>query len=867
MFNIGSARPFRKFAKRYLEQGWLPIPLPAGKKSPPPTGYTGGQPDVRLVDRKKVKEWLENADERSNVGFRAPSGVLGVDVDDYAAKEPGGKTKTGGDSLGALVEKLGALPDTWVSTARADGVSGIRWFRVPEDLVWPGKLGVDIESVWHRYRYAVAPPSVHPSLKEPYLWYAPGEPLDGNGSAQFDAVPNVDDLPELPGEWITELTTGATWSAKPYDESATRADLRAWIADRPDGEMCSSMRSATNAAVAEIDGAGSAHEAVNLKLHHVLRLASEGHCGVSNAISDIKDAFIVEVTDKARPGTARGAEEAKREFFRSRDGAVRLIMGQVAIEKQDAAESGFDFELPDECGCYTPEIGKDWGEAKDPNSYGYTELDNAYLIRDLHADNLRWLPKEGKSGEWVIWDYEAGAWYRSGSKLGPSVGRLAQVMAEERAKAAKHALSFAIKEAEKDAQQMGASDSATAKSVKADADVKKAMDAFNWAVKCKSQATKVASINQMKDLPGLTGDISDWDADPYLMQFPNGVLDLHDPQAIRAIAREDFVLRRMHFEYIDGALNSEWEDYLESSIPDAKVRDYLHRLAGYTLLGRNTEKKGVFLIGESNSGKSVMNDVLRKVFGTYGHTFDLTLLKSKREAGPRSDLLNAVPARFLAANESSEKGSIHADEFKRLTGGDEIAATAKYSNEEINATPSFTPWISTNEVPRIKIDKAIKNRIEPIIFPNEFKPKTYPEGSFSDHLLAVGGIAITAWLVDGLRKFNRRGLSGRPTSIDDASEAFALDAAGHLGEFVQECIELCDPSEFALTEDVSIAYETWCSSHDISKADGKMRPNELGRALNKLGVGQSGKKRIPERSTTCAVRFGVKVSMTAWVKM
>lgn len=857
--NLGSVRPFRMYAQKYLEAGWEPLPLPAGDKFPPPTGFTGRH-DTR-VDSEQIERWMKKYDERANLGFRPPPGVLGIDVDQYPGKS-GKKSKVGGESLAALTEAYGELPPTWVSTARTDGISGIRWFRVPAEFIWRGKLGLDIESVWHRYRFAVAPPSLHPELKSAYLWYPPGADLGSETTAHRGDLVRPEALPELPEEWVDGLQSGL-WEAKPYDNISSRSDLKDWILERPLGkpdadgkpQMCTLMRKATEDALEEITSAGSAHEALNLKLYYLLSLASEGHGGIRAGLAEVRRVFLEEVTDKGRAGSARGTREAVSEYERSRDGAVRVLLGAIASEGVDV-----DGDLPDECTCYIPSGARLGGKfaTADPNKYGMTELDNAYFMADMNSENLRWLPKEGRSGEWVVWDAEVSAWYKSGSKLGPSVGRLAQLAAEERFEAAKHYLNVSRKEAEKDCD--AESDAAVEKAVKADADVKRGLALFEWGLKCKSNANKVATVNQLKEFPQLTGDMSDFDADPMAIQFPNGIMDLRNPGNFRPVEREDYVLRRMRFDYVEDALSSKWEDYLESSIPDPKIRDYLHRLAGYTLLGRNNEKKVIFLIGESNSGKSVFNDVMRNVFGTYGHTFDLALMRSKKESGPRSDLLNAVPARYLAANESSKKATIHADELKRLTGGDEIAATAKFSNEEINATPAFTPWISSQEIPHIEIDKAIKNRVEPIVFPNEFKPRTYPEGGFSDHLLASSGMAVTAWLVDGLRKYHERGLRGRPVSLDGVSEEFALNASGHLGEFVQECLRKTDDSEsYVLTQAVTNAYEEWCRVNEIDKRDGLMRANELGRALTKLGIGRSEKKWIPEMGKPMMVRFGVEV--------
>jgi hypothetical protein len=43
-------------AQTYLDNGWWPLPLPSGRKSPPPHGYTG-RGGRALLDR--INHWLK----------------------------------------------------------------------------------------------------------------------------------------------------------------------------------------------------------------------------------------------------------------------------------------------------------------------------------------------------------------------------------------------------------------------------------------------------------------------------------------------------------------------------------------------------------------------------------------------------------------------------------------------------------------------------------------------------------------------------------------------------------------------------------------------------------------------------------------
>jgi putative DNA primase/helicase len=177
----------------------LPIGRAPGKKYPPPLAFTGhGQPDPSGAD---IQTWLDGPEQAYNIGLRLPAGVIGLDVDAYAGKR-------GGESLAELVARLGDLPPTWLTSARTDGVSGIRLFRVPLELDgrevnWPGEAGKHIEIIQHGHRYAVAWPSTNPEADgAEYRWrWSEG----GSADAQTAGVPTVDELSWLPERWLRGL--------------------------------------------------------------------------------------------------------------------------------------------------------------------------------------------------------------------------------------------------------------------------------------------------------------------------------------------------------------------------------------------------------------------------------------------------------------------------------------------------------------------------------------------------------------------------------------------------------------------------------------------------------------------------------------
>jgi hypothetical protein len=315
--------PYAQAALIYWQAGWRGcLPLPTGQKAPVPNGWTGR--DGAWPSFADIYAWVESRGA-GNLGLRLPPGVLGIDVDQYG-------NKPGYLVLQSLEQQLGALPATWRSTSRDDGMSGIRLYRIPEGLRWPGVLGPGIETIRFEHRYAVAWPSVHPNGGT-YRWITP------QGATALEAVPVIDDLPRLPAAWVDHFTHG---------ELATdqaRADLTdgaagVWVAERGTGAVCRHMASALTSAQADLTSASSRHDATLSATNRLTWLAGEGHTGGTEALGQLRATFL-----KATAGD-RAAGDAEAEWDRMVSGAVRLAAAAHPTITTDPCEDPFAGLIP-----------------------------------------------------------------------------------------------------------------------------------------------------------------------------------------------------------------------------------------------------------------------------------------------------------------------------------------------------------------------------------------------------------------------------------------------------------------------------------------------------------------------------------------
>jgi hypothetical protein len=279
----------------YRALGWHgTIPLPAGRKYPPPTDTTGWH--APMPSGADCQAWADEPplpghhDYRgtTQLALRLPDTVIGIDVDAYG-------TKVGGQTIAEAIRRWGPLPDGPWSSARPDGVSGIRFYRVPAATVLATVIkfeGIEddqrlggVEVIQHHHRYAVVWPSIHPSGL-PYGWRG----TDGPGLA-----PHLDDLPPLPDTWLDGLRAASMRA----DRQGSRAEANELLRRMPDGD-CPTMRAQVERTVDELrSGRASRHDAALTGVLRVIRLGEMGHRGALDALGTLQRAFIAAVADRA----------------------------------------------------------------------------------------------------------------------------------------------------------------------------------------------------------------------------------------------------------------------------------------------------------------------------------------------------------------------------------------------------------------------------------------------------------------------------------------------------------------------------------------------------------------------------------------
>lgn len=290
----------------------------------------------------------------------------------------------------------------------------------------------------------------------------------------------------------------------------------------------------------------------------------------------------------------------------------------------------------------------------------------------------------------------------------------------------------------------------------------------------------------------------DFDADPWLLNTPAGVVDLrtgllgpHNPKQyhtrITAVGPEE----------------GEPVEFLrflrEATAGDQGLIDLIQVKAGYWLTGITREHDITFIWGPGGNGKSVLVNALSHIMGEYAATADTTTFaQTKNEQHPEA-LARLRGARLVLANETQEGVSWNEARVKQASGGDKMSARFMNQNS-FEFTPQFKLVFVGNHKPRIaNLDQAIKRRFH--LLPFTVTPKVV-DRLLDEKLKAEAG-KILAWAIDGCLRWQRDGVQ-LPGVVRDATAEYFTDE-DPVGRFLEErCVMRHDATVYGAS-----LYEAW----------------------------------------------------------
>jgi putative DNA primase/helicase len=271
------------------------------------------------------------------------------------------------------------------------------------------------------------------------------------------------------------------------------------------------------------------------------------------------------------------------------------------------------------------------------------------------------------------------------------------------------------------------------------------------ATRTESEGARRRMLSVAPEDPRIVVRADDLDPNDDVITCPNGAVNLLTGE-LRPNRPADMSTACTLASYAEGAKSGELNRYLDTFVPDPVDQDVLFALLGTALRGGNHCRMLPILLGGTTSGKSQLMAAIARLLRGYATAVNVSVFRGNLDDKPRPDLVKAMFTRIAYATEASKVWELHADQVKRLTGGDSIPYRDLYG-KGVEATPRFTPVIVTNAMPRVKgADEAFKRRM--IVFTFEHSlPSRDEDPNIKDRFIKDERClaAILARLVAGAR--------------------------------------------------------------------------------------------------------------------
>jgi putative DNA primase/helicase len=301
--------------------------------------------------------------------------------------------------------------------------------------------------------------------------------------------------------------------------------------------------------------------------------------------------------------------------------------------------------------------------------------------------------------------------------------------------------------------------------------------------------------------------IEQWDADPWVLNTPAGIVDLHTG-AIRPAKREDYATKIT--AAAPGGECPGWLDFLSRITNDNReLQEFMQRMCGYALTGVTREHALFFLYGIGGNGKSVFLNTISGLMGDYARPAAIeTFIDSKSEHHP-TDLAGLQGARLITAVETEDGRRWAESKLKALSGGDRIAA--RFMRQDFfDYTPQFKLFIAGNHKPGLRtVDEAMRRRFNLLPF-TVTVPASEQDRELTEKLRGEWG-GILQWAIEGCLAWQAEGLR-RPAVVSEATESY-LAAEDVLARWIEDrCVKGVNHRE--ATSTLYADWQKWTSTNE-----------------------------------------------------
>jgi len=296
-----------------------------------------------------------------------------------------------------------------------------------------------------------------------------------------------------------------------------------------------------------------------------------------------------------------------------------------------------------------------------------------------------------------------------------------------------------------------------------------------------------------------------FDADPWILNTPDGVVDLKTGD-MRPARRDDY--SRKTTAVSPGGACPVWQKFLhKATAGDVELMSYMQRVAGYFLSGSTAEQIFFFVYGTGGNGKGTFQHQIEWLMNSYWKKSNMETFTEQRFQKHAAEIAFFHGSRLVTASETEEGKRWNESRIKEMTGGDPITTEFKYGNP-FTFIPSFKLFFTGNHKPMLRnVDEAIRRRLHMIPFTVEIPAKDRDKNL--ETKLRAEGSGILKWAIEGCLEWQKQGLNPPDRVLATTDEYF--EDQDTIGNFIDEKCEL-HSSLWVPTSLLYSAYTNWARS-------------------------------------------------------
>jgi putative DNA primase/helicase len=335
--------------------------------------------------------------------------------------------------------------------------------------------------------------------------------------------------------------------------------------------------------------------------------------------------------------------------------------------------------------------------------------------------------------------------------------------------------------------------------------------------KCDSDTGTAGVLRHARNWPGIAIRDEELDAHPELFVVQNGTIEL-DTFQFRRSDPADLMTLAAGVAYDADAQCPLYDELLALYQPDPGIRDYLHRLGGAAMEGRQNLQQLIVHYGASGgNGKGTTQRAWQHVFGAYAHVLPVEALIARRGYDQyRDEKAQLKGKRLVYVTEPSAGQRFDTGTVKSITGGDPVTSRAVYK-ASVTFLPTWLIMMATNNRVSTPADGGMARRLKEIGWTFKVQPGT--ERDDLDERLRAEGSGILNRLLAGWHSYRKSGV-GEPESVKIATAEY-LASVDPVQLFVDECV-IEKPGHKVASGSLYKAYDDWCRENNEHPLPGKL---------------------------------------------